>query len=282
MEEDELEEFIIPSDALDDIPIFEDAIKHKLVITDRQLHEKLVTPLEKLKGCRLVALVDSCHSGTLLNLKHYRCNRVGDIKSLVRRFGRRILEPIHNNFVDMLRVDQEINVCCTAPAEYGETAPAENSAPDSGSAIPTKELKPRRRCSGFCPRIPSFERPLVVCFSACKESQETKETEKGGSMTSAIVGLLRSNPNPTYAELMIAARNGVRTTCEMGQRYIDENLKKRVKEKRNFECPKFFAWLVADPETKGWKKKMDAEVTPWDPQLSSLRPLNMHARLNLQ
>ena len=43
--------------------------------TDRQdwksilqdLHEMLVKPIKKLKGCQLIALFDSCHSGTMLS-----------------------------------------------------------------------------------------------------------------------------------------------------------------------------------------------------------------------
>ncbi|KAJ7877987.1 caspase domain-containing protein [Mycena olivaceomarginata] len=44
------------------------------LIVDNELHDTLVRPLPA--GSRLVAVLDTCNSGSLLDLKHYRCNRV--------------------------------------------------------------------------------------------------------------------------------------------------------------------------------------------------------------
>ncbi|KAJ7812372.1 caspase domain-containing protein [Mycena olivaceomarginata] len=44
------------------------------LIVDNELHDTLVRPLPA--GSRLVAILDTCNSGSLLDLKHYRCNRV--------------------------------------------------------------------------------------------------------------------------------------------------------------------------------------------------------------
>ncbi|KAJ6607838.1 hypothetical protein B0H10DRAFT_2069980 [Mycena sp. CBHHK59/15] len=41
---------------------------------DNELHAVLVAPLPV--GSHLVAVIDACHSGSLLDLQHYRCNRV--------------------------------------------------------------------------------------------------------------------------------------------------------------------------------------------------------------
>ncbi|KAF8206186.1 caspase domain-containing protein [Mycena galopus ATCC 62051] len=61
-EEHGKDECLVPCDGIDNR------------ITDNELNAALVLPLPA--GCQLVALLDTCHSGSLLNLKHYRCNRV--------------------------------------------------------------------------------------------------------------------------------------------------------------------------------------------------------------
>ncbi|KAJ2922977.1 hypothetical protein H1R20_g14131, partial [Candolleomyces eurysporus] len=61
-------------------------------IRDDDLREKLVDPLPV--GSRLIAVFDTCHSASLLDLKHFRCNRVwvpwtnkGRRRSLTRQNG---------------------------------------------------------------------------------------------------------------------------------------------------------------------------------------------------
>ncbi|KAK7447388.1 hypothetical protein VKT23_014098 [Stygiomarasmius scandens] len=67
-EEDNREEYVVPCDADMDSENYEDFIQ------DDKLRELLVDPLPV--GASLVAVFDSCHSATLLDLEHYRCNRV--------------------------------------------------------------------------------------------------------------------------------------------------------------------------------------------------------------
>ncbi|KAJ7800245.1 caspase domain-containing protein [Mycena olivaceomarginata] len=61
-EEDGMDECLIPSDGV------------HMHILDNELNAALVLPLPS--GCQLVAVLDTCHSGSFLDLKHYRCNRV--------------------------------------------------------------------------------------------------------------------------------------------------------------------------------------------------------------
>ncbi|THH09019.1 hypothetical protein EW146_g8806 [Bondarzewia mesenterica] len=64
------DEYIIPCDAVSD---------DSRVILDDELQISLVKPLPE--GCRLTAILDACHSGTLLDLEHYECNRAQIIRS---------------------------------------------------------------------------------------------------------------------------------------------------------------------------------------------------------
>ncbi|KAJ7216587.1 caspase domain-containing protein [Mycena pura] len=88
-EEDGKDECLVPMDG------------EERMIVDNQLHASLVAPLPA--GSHLVAILDTCHSGSLLDLKHYRCNRVPvpwiwrgkrnseEIRSRVVRRGARLL-----------------------------------------------------------------------------------------------------------------------------------------------------------------------------------------------
>ncbi|KAK7001448.1 Metacaspase type II [Favolaschia claudopus] len=81
-EEDGLDECLVPFDG------------ENMKIVDNELHAALVQPLPS--GSHLVAVLDTCNSGSLLDLKHYRCNRV----SVPWKWrGRRDSEPIRNNVV---------------------------------------------------------------------------------------------------------------------------------------------------------------------------------------
>ncbi|KAJ7646597.1 caspase domain-containing protein [Roridomyces roridus] len=81
-EEDGMDECLVPLDGED------------MKIVDNELHKALVLPLPA--GCTLVAVLDTCHSGSLLDLKHYRCNRV-PVPWIFR--GRRDSEDIRNRVV---------------------------------------------------------------------------------------------------------------------------------------------------------------------------------------
>ncbi|KAJ7266501.1 caspase domain-containing protein [Mycena rebaudengoi] len=61
-EEDGMDECFVPLDG------------EEMRIVDNEIHNILVVPLPI--GSRLVTVLDTCHSGSLLDLKHYKCNRV--------------------------------------------------------------------------------------------------------------------------------------------------------------------------------------------------------------
>ncbi|KIJ27571.1 hypothetical protein M422DRAFT_271240 [Sphaerobolus stellatus SS14] len=73
-EPDGLDEIILPLDwKLDETRDLKDRERYYLntIIIDDELHEWLVKPLEN-KDCRLTALFDCCHSGTILDLPYNR------------------------------------------------------------------------------------------------------------------------------------------------------------------------------------------------------------------
>ncbi|CAA7261299.1 unnamed protein product [Cyclocybe aegerita] len=238
IEEDGQEEFIIPCDAVH--PVKGDILDDK-TISDKMLNEKLVKRLRK--GCRLMAIVDSCHSGTLLNLRHQRCNRAGDVKSTLRRVARRVVvEPIFD------RLQQR----CLAE----------------------KIRKSDRSCSGFCPRLPIQigEKPLAICISACRDHEETFESErcKHRTMTQSIVSLLEtSNRRPTLEEIMENAREHARN--------VKENMRDEVDERIKSECHTFLSRIMNRPYADVKKSCRGS----WEPQMSSNHPLNMKAQLRL-
>jgi len=92
-EEDGRDECLVPLDGED------------MMIVDNQLHASLVEPLPS--GSHLVAVLDTCHSGSLLDLRHYRCNRVyvpwtwrgrrnsEEIRNGILRRGARLLTLSH-------------------------------------------------------------------------------------------------------------------------------------------------------------------------------------------
>ncbi|KAF4618946.1 hypothetical protein D9613_009842 [Agrocybe pediades] len=88
VEDDHLEEFIIPCDA---VIAEEEAgglrVDNELIITDKELKGYLVNSLSK--NAHMTALFDTCHSGTLLNLKHTKCNEFHGAWGRFRRvYGR--------------------------------------------------------------------------------------------------------------------------------------------------------------------------------------------------
>ncbi|THU97834.1 peptidase C14 [Dendrothele bispora CBS 962.96] len=192
-EEDEMNEYIIPSDAFDTYrsiasdELEEDEAAEEFIM-DNILHEYLVRPLERSNTRRLTAVLDTCHSGTLLDLPHYRCNRYN------RRFTA-IKRRIHRRFSEFGRFLRSPSIGQVAHYVSGITSPYTNDT------IP-------QFCKGSnCPRITARGQPSVICISACKDLEFTLEETMGrgsGLLTSAFIKALRKedNSNPKLKHLM--------------------------------------------------------------------------------
>ncbi|THU97833.1 peptidase C14 [Dendrothele bispora CBS 962.96] len=193
-EEDGLNECIVPSDAFD-IFILTDreledmgnaAAADKLIVDDI-LHKYLVHPIKQSKTSRLTAVFDTCHSGTLLDLDHYRCNRYA------RRFTA-IKRRVHRRFNELLAHLRRFQ-----PPVLREVA---HDAHHIASVYP-KRVK-HKFCKGndcLRPRGQSS----VICISACKDREITLEETMGqgnGLLTLAFTEALRKDHNPKLKHLM--------------------------------------------------------------------------------
>ncbi|KAF9460185.1 caspase domain-containing protein [Collybia nuda] len=156
--------------------------EHNQHVLDDILNKYLVEPL--LPNSRLTAIFDSCHSGTLLDLPHDKCNRVCGLKSPGRRFVRRVLEPV----LTEINWNVDNNNMLERHGLHGLLA---------------SYFFPDKFCSGYCPRFDDpCPLPIIVCISACKDNQESFETEDGESIMSIIAKSLRKDPHPSLKKLM--------------------------------------------------------------------------------
>ncbi|KAJ7354429.1 peptidase C14, caspase domain-containing protein [Mycena albidolilacea] len=123
------------------------------LIVDNELHDTLVRPLPA--GSRLVAILDTCNSGSLLDLKHYRCNRVPvpwvwrgkrdseEIRNVNVRRGARLVTlsqstgsalQTHNTPARAPTRRSVISVMCEPPTS---SAPSSRSSTGIGSPVRT-------------------------------------------------------------------------------------------------------------------------------------------------
>ncbi|KAJ7485930.1 caspase domain-containing protein [Mycena latifolia] len=215
-EEDGLDEGIITSD--DRIPC-DDPTDGYTTILDDVLHDHLVKPLAP--GCRLVAFFDTCHSETLLDLEHHRCNRLSRFRRTVRRLRELTGFPAPAPVVDIIT---------------------------PGRRIPT------RFCSGYCKRVMTGNRtPNVVCFSACKDSQMVFEGS-GESMLNEVINQLELDPSPTLKTLMRALSKNAKRICRSARE--EARRKKAQKAKRKAKKRELEVDGESDAETvyevAGW------------------------------
>ncbi|THU97832.1 hypothetical protein K435DRAFT_857280 [Dendrothele bispora CBS 962.96] len=171
-EEDGLNECIVPSDAFDVYNLPDDKLEEKgnaaeKFIMDDILYEYLVQPLEQLDSSRLTAVLDTCHSGTLLDLPHYRCNRY------IQRFTA-IKRRVHRRFNEFGRFLGSPSICQIVRYVSDITFPY------------AKEAK-HKFCKGYnCLRVSSRGRPSVG----------------HGLLTSAFIEALKKESHPKLKHLM--------------------------------------------------------------------------------
>ncbi|KAH8814563.1 caspase domain-containing protein [Flagelloscypha sp. PMI_526] len=257
-------------------------------IVDDDLNYYLVKAL--IPGCSLVAVLDTCHSQSLLDLDHHRCNRVSNIFSSTRRRVRRkasetkaTISPRINGMIPPSPLLHTEEPSSSTLGSLSRGQPSHTAQPPQrtntlsslrqGVAISKRGVEMsvtgiNRFCRGTCHRFTNRNQPYVLCISACKDGQNTMDDD-GLSMTSALIDVLSKEPRPTLKFLM---RGVAQTMLEHNTRAYE------IYHKR------YLQWLEAERKKGGFKKLKKPRAIMCrisDPQLSSLSPLFMNDHLTL-
>ncbi|KAJ6526925.1 caspase domain-containing protein [Mycena vulgaris] len=266
-EEDGMDECLIPSDG------------EAKYIQDNELNDALVKPLPS--GSHLVAVLDTCHSGSLLGTSASGLRKNARLPSVSTLLTGRKTAPPARTTTRMLAKRSEINmnlVCCpppVAPASSGSPADGtrqrtytyssrtvsfpssekENVGVTAGDAAPALcgkfRVLPEEdqcdspiamfECTGWCHNDDKFAaaergkaepssdgiKADVLSLASCKDSQLSWEDEEGRSMTSALIDILRRNPNQSLKDVLVHISHAMYTKAllrhESGKAYNKEH-----------------------------------------------------------
>ncbi|KAG1465674.1 hypothetical protein G6F46_001356 [Rhizopus delemar] len=157
-------------------------------IRDDDLHDILVRPLPK--GCRLTAIFDSCHSGTVLDLPYVYSTK-GEIKenNLFKHAGMGIL---------------------SAGIQYAQGD--KDGALSSIMSLGKKLLESRQISDDVRERNTTLAD--VIMFSGCKDDQTSADAKEAGratgAMSYALTTSLRQDPYQSYHKLLNSLRQILR------------------------------------------------------------------------
>ncbi|KAI5899401.1 uncharacterized protein SCHCODRAFT_02484153 [Schizophyllum commune H4-8] len=209
---DGMDEFIVPYDASD--------FSGSKCILDDELRRYLVDPLKR--RCRLVAVLDACHSATLLDLAHDRCIERDGWKGFVTTTVRWAWEHIAIA-MGFPVPDPE----ASAAAQQAKREEMQDLLSQTLVPFIEKLLGPWRYCWGFCRRAVWPHEPYVLCFSACRDEQMTFE-KRGFSMTKVLakklgkilprLGSLTRNVRAEFTAVYEAKREKYETFLDRGVR----------------------------------------------------------------
>ncbi|KAG5730380.1 Metacaspase-1 [Termitomyces sp. T112] len=279
-EGDGLDECIIPSDGESNL------------IRDNELRRYLVDPLPV--GSNLVAVFDSCHSASLLDLQHIECNQVyvpwvskGKRKSDSRlndNVRRQTLVFPQSLYQNKLRHRERHNSAAPIPFTSCHCKTIDNRRTRSVTIKPELESRygtfssPIEQCdspdsmwacNGWChPEVPKHAN--VISLAACKDEQLSWEAADGSSMTAALVKILRSDPHPQIHHLL---RDISHCLHDMYLRLHDSGrrIRKQVRELNKKRVARGLPSRDFPPE---FKPEMDNFQ---DPQISSHHPISRDA-----
>ncbi|KAL1690593.1 caspase domain-containing protein [Schizophyllum commune] len=226
-EADGFDEFIVPCDADD----MEDQTQ--------DLYKDLIKPLKPRS--RFIAIIDACHSGTLLDLTHDKCLSPDGWIGIFISALRWAREWISNLFGIPTSNDDPF-----------DTLEEQADADDFFPTIPALERLSNslRFCQGLCRRVFQPYDPWVICFSACKDAESAIEM-KDVSMTKVLVRALDSAARRSrkffLEELLSIARANM--AADFSARW-QEHLRKRAMSEAELCDPSFNPSLL-NPSASG-------------------------------
>ncbi|ORX46391.1 hypothetical protein BCR36DRAFT_585208 [Piromyces finnis] len=171
-------------------------------ITDDIIYENLVTPLPQ--GCRLTAIFDSCHSGTVLDLPYtYQCD--GQVEVIENDVRKEVFKKAINIVGSLISGDQakiassllsifdgSINFAQLASGLSGGSYSSGNSSANQNA------INKRKHDAD------------VIQFSGCRDDQTSADAKinnvSTGAMSYALITVLNQNPNLTYTQLLTNIR----------------------------------------------------------------------------
>ncbi|KAA1477577.1 hypothetical protein DENSPDRAFT_844740 [Dentipellis sp. KUC8613] len=193
---------------------------HKYILDDI-LHYILVDKLPS--GCKLTAIFDTCHSGTLLDLTHYECNEglkaSRSVPELVSTAG---LYDLRQDFQRLRRMtiskdDRKISTILrriiTRPFKaklyaVGHFVNRSIKTPNSKGSASSQALV---RCTYRCPTpiVHLNHRSVVISLSACTDDQRTWEDRDNAeaSMSKILCNLLKQESEVTAFKVLEHVRH---------------------------------------------------------------------------
>ncbi|KAK0487869.1 caspase domain-containing protein [Armillaria novae-zelandiae] len=261
-EDDQQDEHIVPCDALGP-----DFIEKKMIIDDL-LKNILVMPLAAADA-NLTAVFDCCHSGTVLDLSHYRCNDCTSWKRTGNVFLSVYFQQPVKEWTTACRIYRHI----FSKPSVDLTMMVPFTMNMFGSAAPVYLDPYIKDCKGLC-LLPKRSGPgCVVCISACRDEELAFSSDKrGGSLTRALIRALKENTKLTLKELNVSIKYDFPSALTGA--YVKAFHSAEVKTRSK-----------AVEKKRKQKQKMDTaeglrKITQC-PQISSLWPLDMNQPLML-
>jgi len=268
-------------------------------IIDNTLKKRLVKPLPR--GSQLFALFDSCHSDTILDLDHHKCNKLhsGGTGTGTRRksltdffFPDRVSRP------KTLPTDQQppprgrtgnpsltLNSVLIRP--HSPTSWLPHMFVDSPPSALRRVLSPDswiNKCTGNCPKPEEQQEAHVVSLSACRDNENAyDDNETGGTMTKFFIECVSQDPKPSLLTLLKHIKDRVDQMNK--KRHVDQanerpQLQLKVIERRSTD--------LVDKMKEGRKKQIlrrntEVVIHDLDEYMSSMKGRSLpKARNNWQ
>ncbi|KAK0421726.1 caspase domain-containing protein [Armillaria borealis] len=286
-EEDGMDECLIPCDHNDG--------HGSRMIMDNELRLHLVDPLPM--GSSLVAVFDSCHSASLLDLDHFRCNRVfvpwiskGRRRSdsiwnrnvrrqamllsrsvyQTKRVSRTVVKSKKTSIERIADSNMDVHIKATRCLSIKSNCEKDVRWLDDTDSSPIPRCDSPIAmwpCDGFC-KPSDVEFPHVISLGSCKDDQLSWEDNEGASMTQALIDILKKDPHPSLKDLMTNVSHEVHK-ASLNLHSIVKTFKKDLKKWNRDRGPEAAVSVPDDVVLE-----MDNFQ---DPQLSSHKPLDMNA-----